>query len=190
MQNVLERPRIHESLQSLAVSIADLQPDPANARKHGDLNLAAIRGSLAQFGQRRPVVVQRQGMIVRAGNGLLAAARQLGWTHVAALVVDEDDVSAVSFGIADNRTAELAEWDRTTLEKLLHTVEVGDPDLQQMFADLAADTGIIDPEAATPAASSGADSYQVLVTCSDERAQSELLAELDERGFTCRALIS
>lgn len=76
---------IAEQLQSLAVPIASLNLDPSNARVHGDKNLAAIRSSLAQFGQRKPVVVQRAGMIVRAGNGTVQAAKALGWTEVAVL---------------------------------------------------------------------------------------------------------
>ena len=113
---------IHESLASLAVSIESLNHDPANARKHNARNLEAIRASLAKFGQRKPVVVQRQGMIVRAGNGTLDAARALGWEQIAAVVVDEGDVQATAYAIADNRTAELAEWDEPVLGTLLATL--------------------------------------------------------------------
>lgn len=110
---------IAEDLRKLAVAVADLNPDPSNARRHGERNLDAIKASLAAFGQRKPLVVQRQGMIVRAGNGTLAAAQALGWDHIAAVVIDEDSAQAVQFAIADNRTAELAEWDDETLATLL-----------------------------------------------------------------------
>lgn len=110
---------IAEPLRRLSVPIADLTPDPANARKHGQRNLDAIKASLAAFGQRKPLVVQRQGMIVRAGNGTMQAAKALGWEHIAAVVIDEDSAQAVQFAIADNRTAELAEWDDETLATLL-----------------------------------------------------------------------
>lgn len=110
---------IAEQLRTLAVPLASLNLDPSNARVHGEKNLAAIRSSLAQFGQRKPVVVQRAGMIVRAGNGTVQAAKALGWTEIAALVVDDDNATAVQFAIADNRTAELAEWDPDTLATLL-----------------------------------------------------------------------
>ena len=134
---------IHEQLGELALPIADLVPDPANARKHGDKNLAAIKGSLAQYGQRRPAVVQREGMVVRAGNGMLQAAISLGWTHLACLLVDEDNVSATGFAIADNRTAELAEWDEEVLGRLMQEVDVGEESLQIMFADLAKDLDLL-----------------------------------------------
>ena len=110
---------ITEPLRSLAVAIDGLNFDPANARKHGDKNLDAIKSSLAKFGQRKPIVVQREGMIVRAGNGTLAAAKALGWKEIAAVILDDDNATAAQFAIADNRTAELAEWDNETLALLL-----------------------------------------------------------------------
>jgi hypothetical protein len=98
-------------LDALAVPIEELSHDPANARTHSPRNIEAIKTSLRQFGQRKPIIVQADGMLVRAGNGTLEAAKQLGWTSIAALVVDEDNVTATAFALADNRTAELAEWD-------------------------------------------------------------------------------
>jgi len=117
---------IAEPLRSLAVPIESLTLDPANARAHGERNLKAIESSLARFGQRAPLVVQRDGMVVRAGNGRLEAAKALGWSHIAALVVDESSIDATAFSIADNRTAELAEWDKTTLAALLADLDQND----------------------------------------------------------------
>ena len=109
-------------LRHLAVPIAALNLDPSNARKHDEKNLSAIKGSLARFGQRLPRVVQKQGNIVRAGNGRLLAAKELGWTHIAAVVVDESEVEVTAYAFADNRTSELAEWDDEALAKFLQSL--------------------------------------------------------------------
>lgn len=114
--------RIAEPLRSLAVPLESLNLDPRNARKHGKKNMLAITSSLERFGQRLPVVVQRDGMVVRAGNGRVMAARGLGWSHIAALVVDDDDAMAVAFALADNRTGELAAWDDENLTEALSFV--------------------------------------------------------------------
>jgi len=111
--------KITQQLAHLAVPIADLNLDPSNARKHGEKNLDAIKASLAKFGQRKPIVVQTPGMIVRAGNGTVTAARALGWTEIAAVVIDDDNATASQFAIADNRTSELADWDDETLAAIL-----------------------------------------------------------------------
>lgn len=113
---------ILEALKPLSIPIASVNPDPANARRHPERNLEAIVASLSRFGQRAPIVVQKQGMIVRAGNGRLEAAKKLGWTHIAAVIVDENSVDATAFAIADNRTSDLAEWDDKTLASLLDTL--------------------------------------------------------------------
>lgn len=100
----------------LARPIADLSPDPRNARLHDRRNTDAIKASYAAHGQLKPVVVQAMAddgtaMVIRAGNGSLAAVRELGWTHLACVVVEMNDRDAIAFALRDNRTAELAAWD-------------------------------------------------------------------------------
>ena len=125
-----EHTYIAGDLQKLAIDLSSLTLNPANARTHSDRNLGAIETSLKRFGQRKPIVVQKQGMVVRAGNGTVTAARSLGWSHVAAVIIDEDNLDAVSFAIADNRTGELSDWDYNTLGGLLKELsEAGDQDL-------------------------------------------------------------
>jgi ParB-like chromosome segregation protein Spo0J len=93
------------------LAIKDLTPDPQNARQHDAKNLKAIEGSLAQFGQRKPIVITEANVIV-AGNGTVSAAKNLGWEKIEAVRVpadwSKDQVKA--FALADNRTAELATW--------------------------------------------------------------------------------
>ena len=116
-------------LNPVTVKICDLHADPANARKHGTKNLDAIKASLHKFGQRKPIIVQREGMIVRAGNGTMEAAKALGWTELAAVIFDEDNATASQYAIADNRSAELAEWDDETLASLLDGMDEQSKDL-------------------------------------------------------------
>ncbi len=120
-------------LLPLATPVADLHLDPANARTgHAVERIAA---SLAQYGQRKPIVVNRsESNKVEAGNGLFQAAQHLGWTHVAAVFVEDDPTTAVAFGIADNRLAELSSWDYETLQALIESIDP-DLDLETGFAD-------------------------------------------------------
>jgi ParB family chromosome partitioning protein len=90
--------------------IADLSLDPSNVRKHSRRNLDAIKASLRKFGQQKPIVVDAKG-IVLAGNGTLTAAQELGWTEIQIVRTELAGVEATAFAIADNRTAELAEWE-------------------------------------------------------------------------------
>ncbi len=99
-----------------ALPIDTLIPDPTNARKHSDENLQAIAQSLKQFGQRKPIVITADDIVV-AGNGTMQAAKGLGWDVIDTVRVPADWSTAKvkAFALADNRVAELAEWDADVL---------------------------------------------------------------------------
>lgn len=103
---------INPKLKSRA-KLSDLKEDSRNARRHGARNLESIKQSLDTLGQQKPIVV-KDGIII-AGNGTFRAARELGWDELAVVEFDGDEDAARDFAIADNRTAELAEWDYQVL---------------------------------------------------------------------------
>ncbi len=130
-------------LRLLAIPIRDCHPDPANARTGHAID--RIAASLAQYGQRKPIVVNRaEGMKIEAGNGTWQAAVSLGWSHIAAVIVDDDPMTATGFGIADNRLSELSEWDMETLAALVNAIDpelptgFGEGELEEMMAELGA----------------------------------------------------
>lgn len=93
------------------IELDKLQHLERNAMLHPPDNIAEIKRSLQKFGQRRLLVVRKATMEVEAGNGTLQAMRELGWTKAKVLLVDDDEITARSFALADNRTAQLAEFD-------------------------------------------------------------------------------
>jgi hypothetical protein len=111
------------------VAIDSLTEDPQNARVHGDRNLAATRVSLERFGQRKPIVVRRSDRVVLAGNATLRCARDLGWSQLYVAWTDLEGDEALAFAIADNRTAELAEWDKAALLSLTADLSIAFLDL-------------------------------------------------------------
>jgi hypothetical protein len=115
---------IVEGLRDLAVPIDSVRPLERNPRRG---NVEAIKKSLARFGQRRPIVVRAATREVTAGNHLLLAAIELGWTEVAAIVVDDDEQTAIAWSLADNRTHDLGDYDDAELDALL--LEVADNDI-------------------------------------------------------------
>lgn len=133
------------------VPIADLVPDPANPRIHGEENLEAIAASLRRFGQAEPLVVQADTMRVVAGHGRLEAMRRLGWTEVDVVEVDVSSIDATALAIALNRTSEVgAAWDEGALARLLGELRnagsldgIGFTDAQvdELVAKLAAEQG-------------------------------------------------
>lgn len=138
------------ALQVKHVAISKLSSDPLNVRTHDEKNLNAIKRSLELFGQRKPIVVARANdgsLVVIAGNGTLEAAKSLGWTEIDVTEVPEDwDAErARAYAIADNRTAELADWNKVELASaLLELDAVGFEPADLGFSVAQASSGDVD----------------------------------------------
>ena len=114
------------------LAVAELTPDPNNARTHDAANLAAIEASLRANGQYRPAIVNltEDGQkIVVVGNGMLAAAQKIGWEWLECRTCRLSPAQQRAISVADNRTAELADWDMEVLESLLEPMRDDTPDL-------------------------------------------------------------
>lgn len=102
------------------ISPKNLKPYENNPRRN-DGAVEAVAKSIETFGFRVPIVVDRDNVII-AGHTRLKAAERLGLEEVPIIRADdltEEQVKA--YRIADNSTAELAEWDMDKLE-----IELGD----------------------------------------------------------------
>lgn len=107
-----------KQLLPLLVPLDSLTLDEENARLHPERNLQAIERSLREFGQTKPVVV-KDG-IVYAGNGLVSAAMRVGWTSVAAVDVSHlTKAQARAYGLMDNKSGDLSEWDFQRVSDIL-----------------------------------------------------------------------
>jgi ParB-like chromosome segregation protein Spo0J len=169
------------------LQIKDLTPDPNNARQHDEKNLKAIQGSLKEFGQRKPIVITEAGVIV-AGNGTVEGAKRLGWTQIEAVEVPSDWTAdqIKAFAIADNRTAELASWDKDILATQLLDLEEAGFEIadfgflkEQDSKENELDTDSIKYE----------DKFEVVIECKDEFEQQDFLERFINEGLKVRAII-
>ena len=125
MTTATRYPHIAEQLWPLVVPHDSLTTHPRNPRQ-GDVG--AISESLRVFGQQKPVVAQRkegEPHVLVAGNHLWLAARELGWTDIAAVIVPMDDTTAIRYMLADNRTSQLGSFESHQLAELLAELAVG-----------------------------------------------------------------
>ena len=176
-------------MKLLQLPIDSLHADPANARKHSQRNLDAVMSSLIRFGQQKPIVIDANN-VVRAGNGTLSAAKALGWKEIGCVRSTLEASELTAYAIADNRTAELAEWDPDVLHAALGDLdEAGLKSLA--FDDPAELAKILDrplPTNDVPGEQPLLDQYEVVVECRDERHQQEVFDRLVASGETCRVL--
>jgi DNA modification methylase len=111
--------------------IADLTPDPKNARKHTPRNIGMIERALGEVGAARSIVIDEDGRIL-AGNGTVEAAAAAGITRVQVVEADGETIIAVRrrglteeqkrrLALYDNRAAELADgWDADVLLEMVN----------------------------------------------------------------------
>jgi len=113
------RHKVIDSLLSLLVEIDTIHPDPSNAREGHDVE--GIAASLNKYGQRTPLVANSDGTVEK-GNGTLAAAKSLGWTHVAAARVDDEPVVATGYALADNALGDASSFNLERLKALTDSI--------------------------------------------------------------------
>jgi len=113
--------KITEQLAALAVPINSIKTDPMNARKGHALD--ELARSLDIYGQVKPIVVNAKTKQIEAGNGTYQAAKNLGWSEVAVVMVDHDSQQATGYAIADNRLTDLSEFDNEILLTLLQSLD-------------------------------------------------------------------
>ncbi len=90
-------------------NLADVKPYPNNPRAN-DQAVEAVANSLREFGFRQPIVVDTDGVIV-CGHTRWKAAKKLGLAKVPVHVAKDLTAEQIrAYRIADNKTAELAEW--------------------------------------------------------------------------------
>ena len=140
------------------ISISSLEFDPTNARKRTERSSYMIRSSLEKFGALRSLVGQRLPdgqIIVRAGNGTLEEAGQIGINKVRiverqadelVLVVadDLDETQWKQYAIADNRSSDLSDWHYEILQETHEAIDLQDwftPDEILTWSDESTDSG-------------------------------------------------
>jgi len=198
-------------------TVADLKPDPRNARRHSERNLGVIADLLEQVGAARSIVIDEEGVVL-AGNGVLAAAGRAGIEKVR--VVDADGKTLVAvrrtgltakqkaqLAVGDNRSNELSEWDLSALTGLadevgLDFVEVGfEPEEFAKLGDALVEP--VEPAPPTfgdvpeedeepvdkpPAEVPIGESFQVVIDCRDEQEQQAVFERMTAEGYACRVL--
>lgn len=107
---------MNRSIEIVMRKIGELKPYENNPR-HNDMAVDAVAASIQQFGFKNPVIIDKDGVIV-AGHTRYKAAKKLGITDIPCISADDlSDEQIKAFRLADNKTAELAEWDEDLLGK-------------------------------------------------------------------------
>ena len=108
--------------------ISAIRPYESNPRQN-DAAVEAVARSIREFGFRQPLVVDANGVIV-VGHTRWRAAQQLGLETVPVHVATDLSPEQIrAYRIADNQTADIADWDTELLSLELSGLRSADFDL-------------------------------------------------------------
>lgn len=117
--------------------VSGLVPYARNARKHSDAQIGRIAASIKEWGWTTPVLISPDGGII-AGHGRVLAAQRLNIKDVPCVVAEGwSETKTKAYALADNRLAELSEWDDELLSLELAELQGEDFDLSLIGFDPA-----------------------------------------------------
>lgn len=116
-------------------SIDKLKPYENNPRKN-DEAVPAVMASIQEFGFKVPIVIDKDDVIV-CGHTRLKAAIKLGMQTVPCIVADDLTPEQIkAFRLADNKAAEIAEWD---IERMVDELkDISEIDMSEFGFDVSA----------------------------------------------------
>ena len=124
-----------EAMQVDMWPIEQLRPYDKNPRINDDA-VDAVAKSIEAYGFRQPIVVDTEGVII-VGHTRWKAAKKLGLEQVPVHVARDMEPEVVrAYRIADNKTAELADWDFDLLPIELRELESTGCDLGMLGFDI------------------------------------------------------
>lgn len=128
-------------MKIIDIKISQLREYENNPRLN-DGAVEAVANSIKAFGFKVPIVIDKNNVIIN-GHTRVKAATRLGMESVPALVADDlSDEQVKAFRLADNKVAEIAEWDLEKLNKELLALQ--DMDLGFSMADFDFDLSTLD----------------------------------------------
>ena len=117
--------------------IADLKPDPRNARTHPKRQIEQLCSSIRSFGFTNPILVDETGTLI-AGHGRLRAAKELGLAAVPVIeLLDLTEAQKKALRLADNKIALNAGWDLEILKLELADIATLDIDFDLSLTGFA-----------------------------------------------------
>ena len=140
-------PRTEPAAQWVAIDKLMPWADNPRINEHAVEDVAK---SIQRFGFASPIIARTENNEVIAGHTRLKAAIKLGLDRVPVRFMDLDPADARMLALADNRVAELADWDDDALAAILKELDADGLDLDGLGWDDDALADLLAPDPLEP----------------------------------------
>jgi len=126
-------------MNAVKVALEELKQYPNNPRRG---NVKLIAESLSEYGQYKPITVNKTTNEILVGNHTYAAAKELGWKEIEVTYIEVDAETAAKIVLIDNRATDLSAYDNNALLELLERLNdfehtgYGDDEFDDVIARL------------------------------------------------------
>lgn len=112
-----------KTTKMVEVAVSSLKPYDRNAKKHGEEQIEKLKASIQEFGFLAPCLIDKKNNII-AGHGRVEAAKRLGMEKVPCVYIDGlTEAQRRAYILADNKLAEMAEWDMDLVNRELKDLD-------------------------------------------------------------------
>jgi hypothetical protein len=122
------------------IETSKLIPYARNNKTHNERQIKLIANSIKEFGFKNPVIVGKDNVIV-AGHGRVLAGIKVGLDKVPCVIADDLTKAQIkAYRIADNKLADLGEYDWEMLNLELAGLKEMDCEIDSLGIDLGDDS--------------------------------------------------
>jgi hypothetical protein len=173
----------------------DLLPHELNPRRHSEAQRAALAALYAEIGFARSLLAYE---LPDGRLKLIDGHLRQDLTpdmEVDVEVLDVNDAEARALLLSLDPLAQLADYDRTALDRLRALASTSSDAVANLWASIGQTNAAVAETLAaarTPPQHTEdiPEQFLILIECADERSQRELLQRFQQEGLKCKALVS
>ena len=125
------------------IEISKIYPPRVQLKKHSKSQLEELSKSIKEFGQYRPLLIQKSSMRIICGYGIYLALKKLKYKEVNACLLDVSDDEADNIRFTDNYSNESSKWNEDKLQyifmelsdDLINISGFNDTEVENIFND-------------------------------------------------------
>ena len=173
------------------VDIDKLKPYVKNPRQN-DKAVEKVIESIKKFGFVAPLIVRKSDNMIIAGHTRWKAAKKLGLNKIPVIYVDMTDNDAALYNIADNKLAEIADWDYDLLEEIAEDFNFDIEDFKLIgweeneLKDIFYIDDLDEEDIKENNENEEKSIYAVLIEVENEEEQKNIFEEMTGRGYKCK----